>query len=96
MVGGQSRAGSGIQSAGRGCANRRRVAAALGRVHRGCLPVMQQGLDEESAGIGDRLAQLRVHPLATDELLRVGFSQRMFKNINTTEDWEEMQRESEK
>ena len=63
---------------------------------RGCLAVMQQNLVEEPSGIVDRLARLRVHPLATDELLRVGFSQRMFKNINTTEDWGEMQRESEK
>ena len=63
--------------------------------HRGCLAVMQQNLDEEPSGIAARLGRLRVQALATDELLRVGLSQRMFKNINTTEDWKEVQRELE-
>ena len=57
---------------------------------------MQQNLDEEPSGIAARLGRLRVQALATDELLRVGFSQRMLKNINTTEDWKEVQRESER
>ncbi len=63
--------------------------------HRGCLPVLQQGLDEEPAGIVGRLDHLRVQVLAPDQLLQFGFSQRMFKNINTAEDWEEVQRELE-
>ena len=63
--------------------------------HRGCLAVMQQSPEEEPSGIAARLGRLRVQALATDELLRVGFSPRMFKNINTTEDWKEVQRELE-
>ena len=53
-------------------------------------------LDEEPAGIGDRLAQLRVQVLAPDQLFQFGFYRRMFKNTNTTEGWEEVQRESER
>ena len=60
-----------------------------------CLPVMQQGLEEEPAGIVNRLAQLHVQVLAPDQLLPFGFSPRMFKNINTAEDWELVQRELE-
>ncbi len=63
--------------------------------HRGCLPVLQQGLEEEPAGIVGRLAQLRVQVLAPDQLLQFGFPLRMFKNINTAQDWGEVQRELE-
>ena len=63
--------------------------------HRSCLSVMQQAPEEEPAGIVDRLALLRVQALAADELVRFGFSPRMFKNINTAEEWEEAQRELE-
>lgn len=59
---------------------------------RRCLPPMQQALAEGTAGIVDILGALRVYALRLAELAEYGFSEETFKNVNTREDWEAVQR----
>lgn len=63
--------------------------------HRRCLPLMQPALEEGGAGIVDVLTALCIDVLGTDALTQFGFSQRIFKNMNTVEDWEEVKHELE-
>lgn len=61
--------------------------------HRSCLARMQKSLARARAGIVEVLESLRVDCLGADKLAQDGFSPRMFKNVNTAADWEEVQRE---
>jgi molybdopterin-guanine dinucleotide biosynthesis protein A len=61
--------------------------------HRRCLPVMQQSLERANAGIVDALPSLRVDALGPDTLGEFSTCLQMFKNVNTPEEWEEVQRE---
>jgi len=63
--------------------------------HRNCVPVMEQALDRDSTGIVEVLPALKVDAIASEELARLGFSERVFRNINTPADWETAQRELE-
>lgn len=63
--------------------------------HRRCRPVMEAALGKGSAGIVDVLPVLRIDAVGKNELATVGFSDGMFKNVNTAEDWERVQRELE-
>jgi len=63
--------------------------------HRSCVPVMEQGLTREPAGIVEVLPALQVDAIEGEELARLGFSERLFRNLNTPADWETAQRELE-
>jgi len=63
--------------------------------HRSCVPVMEQGLTREPAGIVEVLPALEVDAIEGEELARLGFSERIFRNLNTPGDWETAQRELE-
>ena len=63
--------------------------------HQGCVPVMEQALDRDSTGIVEVLPALKVDAIASEELALLGFSERVFRNINTPADWETAQRELE-
>lgn len=61
--------------------------------HRNCVPVMEQALKRVSAGIVEVLPALQVDAIGSDELARLGISERIFRNLNTPADWETAQRE---
>ena len=63
--------------------------------HRNCVPVMEQALARDSTGIVEVLPALKVDAIASEELALLGFSERVFRNINTPADWETAQRELE-
>jgi molybdopterin-guanine dinucleotide biosynthesis protein B/molybdopterin-guanine dinucleotide biosynthesis protein len=63
--------------------------------HRACVPVMEQALARDSTGIVEVLPALKVDVVGSQELARLGFSDRLFRNINTPADWEVAQRELE-
>jgi len=63
--------------------------------HRRCVPVLEQGLTREPAGIVEVLPALTVDIIGSEELARLGFSERIFHNLNTPADWETAQRELE-
>jgi molybdopterin-guanine dinucleotide biosynthesis protein A len=62
---------------------------------RTCVPIMEQALARDSTGIAEVLPALQVDAIGTEELARLGLSERMFRNINTPADWETAQRELE-
>ncbi len=55
--------------------------------HRRCLPRMQHALETDKRAIVDVLPSLRVEPITEERLAEFGFDPRMFRNINTAEDW---------
>ena len=63
--------------------------------HRSCVPAMEQALARGSAGIVEILPALQVDAIGSEELARLGFSERLFRNINTPADWDAAQRELE-
>ncbi len=63
--------------------------------HRNCVPVMERALTRGSAGIVQVLPALTVDVIGSDELARLGFSERIFHNLNTPADWEAARRELE-
>lgn len=63
--------------------------------HRNCMPAMEKALARDSTGIVEVLPALKVDVIAREELARLGFSERSFRNINTPADWEAARRELE-
>ena len=63
--------------------------------HRGCVPLMERVLAGDSAGLVEVLPALEVDAIEGEELARLGFSERLFRNLNTPADWETAQRELE-
>src|SRR3989338_4233667 len=66
-----------------------------GAYRRECVPAMEQALARGSAGIVEVLPALQVDAIEGEELARLGFSERLFRNLNTPADWETAQRELE-
>lgn len=60
--------------------------------HRRCLPVFQRILTSNHPKIARAFSEVRVCAVGVDELERFAFSERMFKNMNTPEDYEEAKR----
>ncbi len=60
--------------------------------HRRCLPVFERVLDSDYPKIARAFRDLRVRELSSAELERFALSARMFKNMNTPEDYEEARR----
>lgn len=63
-----------------------------GAYHRRCLPAFEKVLAEGNPKIVRAFEQLRVRAVGAEELRRFAFSPRMFKNMNTLEDYAEAQR----
>src|SRR5581483_11339470 len=57
---------------------------------RECLPEMERLLSERDAGIVEALEMLQVEALTPERIRQAGFSERIFRNINTPADWEEI------
>lgn len=60
--------------------------------HRRCLSVFERVLAEGHPKIARAFSEVRVRAITPDELERFAFSERMFKNMNTPEDYAEAQR----
>lgn len=60
--------------------------------HRRCLPAFEQALAAGERKVTHAFDRLRLHTVAEEELGRFAFSARMFKNMNTPEDYEEARR----
>lgn len=60
--------------------------------HRRCLPAFERVLDSDHPKIARAFGDLRVRAVAAAELERFALSARMFKNMNTPEDYEEARR----
>ncbi len=60
--------------------------------HRRCLPALERVLVSDYPKISVAFDSLRVHALAPDRLARFAFAPRMFKNMNSPEDYEEAKR----
>jgi molybdopterin-guanine dinucleotide biosynthesis protein A len=58
--------------------------------HRRCLPVMRRVLETSQGGVVDALKQLRVEVIPTGQLAAHGFSEEMFADVDTGEDWSEI------
>lgn len=57
--------------------------------HRRCLPAFERVLAEENPKIARAFSEVRVRAITATELARFAFEERMFKNMNTLEDYEE-------
>ncbi|MCH7766342.1 MAG: molybdenum cofactor guanylyltransferase [Acidobacteria bacterium] len=60
--------------------------------HRRCLPAFERVLDSDHPKIARAFGDLRVRAVTAAELERFALSARMFKNMNTPEDYEEARR----
>lgn len=63
-----------------------------GVYHRRCLGAFAEVLSAGESKIARALARVRVRTISPDELRRFAFSERMFKNMNTPQDYAEAQR----
>lgn len=60
--------------------------------HRRCLPVFERVLAEGNPKIARAFSEVRVRAITAQELEQFAFTERMFKNMNTPEDYQEAQR----
>jgi molybdopterin-guanine dinucleotide biosynthesis protein A len=60
--------------------------------HRRCLPVFQEVLESDKPKIALAFNQLRVHTPGADNREEFAFPERMFKNMNSPEDFDETKR----
>lgn len=60
--------------------------------HRRCLPVFERVLAEGNPKIARAFSEVRVRAITAEELEQFAFTERMFKNMNTPEDYQEAQR----
>lgn len=60
--------------------------------HRRCLPAFERVLASNYPKISVAYETLRVHAITPDQLARFAFSERMFKNMNSRQDYEEAKR----
>lgn len=60
--------------------------------HRRCLPAFERVLAEGNPKIARAFSEVRVRAITAEELERFAFTERMFKNMNTPEDYQEAQR----
>lgn len=60
--------------------------------HRRSLPALERVLSTDHPKIARAFAELRVRAVTSDELRRFAFSEQLFKNMNTPEDYAEAQR----
>jgi len=59
--------------------------------HRRCLPVMRRVLEASQAGVVDALKDFRVEVIPTGHLAAHSFSEEMFADVDTAEDWSEIE-----
>jgi len=61
--------------------------------HRSCLPKMEATLRNSTGAVCSIFSEINVEPMEESELGGAAFCDRVFRNMNAAEDWQEIQRE---
>lgn len=55
-----------------------------------CLPTIREAIGKGKTGVIDVLADLRIDVVGSDQVAALGFSDEIFENVNTPEDWQKI------